>query len=149
MGEFYSISGDKIPFAISAIVGQILNTQYPSSQESRLPIFEPLKPASLATLRAGRGCSRLRSAETVASLLTAEIEALVAGSNNWGTAIAASVVLQPTPMAELRAQLSVEASGRVSVVDNTLWACGEAQPCATVRVTLLRERGRNRALPIR
>ena len=31
--------------------------------------------------------------------------------------------------------------GRVSVIDNTLWPDGEDQPCATVRVTLSRERG--------
>jgi hypothetical protein len=30
--------------------------------------------------------------------------------------------------------------GRVSVVDNTLWADNEEHPCATVRVTLSRER---------
>jgi hypothetical protein len=77
----------------------------------------------------------------VASLLTAEIEAL-AGLRNWGTAISASAwFLRPTPMTELRTQLAVlTEGGRVSVVDNTLWAVGEAQPCATVRVTLLRER---------
>ena len=77
----------------------------------------------------------------VASLLTAEIEAL-ADQRNWGTAISASAwFLRPTPMAELRTQLAVlTEGGRVSVVDNTLWAAGEAQPCATVRVTLSRER---------
>jgi hypothetical protein len=77
----------------------------------------------------------------VASLLTAEIEAL-AGSRNWGTAISASAwFLRPTPMAELRTQMAVlTEGGRVSVIDNTLWAAGEAQPCATVRVTLSRER---------
>lgn len=77
----------------------------------------------------------------VASLLTAEIEAL-AEVRNWGTAISASAwFLRPTPMTELRTQLAVLAEGgRVSVVDNTLWAAGEAQPCATVRVTLSRER---------
>jgi hypothetical protein len=43
----------------------------------------------------------------VASLLTAEIEAQ-AGQRNWGTAISASAwFLRPTPMAELRTQLSV------------------------------------------
>ena len=65
----------------------------------------------------------------VASLLTAEIEAL-AGRRNWGTAIAASAwFLRPTPMAELRTQLSVVSEGgRVSVVDNTLWAADEERP---------------------
>ena len=77
----------------------------------------------------------------VASLLTAEIERL-AEVRNWGTAISASAwFLRPTPMAELRTQLSVLIEGgRVSVIDNTLWAAGEEAPCATVRVTLSRER---------
>jgi hypothetical protein len=77
----------------------------------------------------------------VASLLTAEIEAL-ADLRNWGTAISASAwFLRPTPMAELRTQLAaLTEGGRVSVVDNTLWAASEEQPCATVRVTLSRER---------
>lgn len=77
----------------------------------------------------------------VASLLTAEIEAL-AETRNWGTAISASAwFLRPTPMAKLRTQVAVlTEGGRVSVVDNTLWAAGEDQPCATVRVTLSRER---------
>jgi hypothetical protein len=44
-------------------------------------------------------------------------------------------------MADLRTQLSVVSEGgRVSVVDNTLWPVNEPQPCATVRVTLSRER---------
>jgi hypothetical protein len=44
-------------------------------------------------------------------------------------------------MAKLRIELAVlTEGGRVSVVDNTLWPDGEAQPCATVRVTLSRER---------
>jgi hypothetical protein len=77
----------------------------------------------------------------VASLLTAEIERL-AGLRNWGTAISASAwFLRPTPMAELRTRIStLTEGGRVSMVDNTLWAAGEEQPCATVRVTLSRER---------
>jgi Thioesterase-like superfamily len=77
----------------------------------------------------------------VASLLTAEIEAL-AESRKWGTAIASSAwFLRPTPMTGLRTELSVVTEGgRVSVIDNTLWPDGEDQPCATVRVTLSRER---------
>ncbi len=44
-------------------------------------------------------------------------------------------------MASLRTQLAVlTEGGRVSVVDNTLWPDDEEQPCATVRVTLSRER---------
>jgi acyl-coenzyme A thioesterase PaaI-like protein len=77
----------------------------------------------------------------VASLLTAEVEALAA-TRKWGTAIASSAwFLRPTPMTVLRTELSVVAEGgRVSVIDNTLWPDGEDQPCATVRVTLSRER---------
>ena len=44
-------------------------------------------------------------------------------------------------MTELRTELSVVSEGgRVSVIDNTLWPANEEQPCATVRVTLSRER---------
>ena len=77
----------------------------------------------------------------VASLLTAEVEALALG-RNWGTAISvAAWFLRPTPMATLRSEVAVlRDGGRVNVVDNTLWAMGELEPCATVRVTLLRER---------
>lgn len=77
----------------------------------------------------------------VASLLAGEIERL-AEQRNWGTAISASAwFLRPTPMAELRTRLSVVSEGgRVSVIDNTLWPAGEEAPCATVRVTLSRER---------
>ena len=105
-------------------------------------IFEPLnvphhwQPSALAA-----GPFAGLQGGAVASLLTAEIEQL-AGQRNWGTAIAASAwFLRPTPMAELCTQLSVLTEGeRVSVVDNTLWAVNEEQPCATVRVTLSRER---------
>ncbi len=77
----------------------------------------------------------------VASLLTAEVEAL-AEQRKWGTAISSSAwFLRPTPMTVLRTGPSVVAEGgRVSVIDNTLWPDGEDQPCATVRVTLSRER---------
>jgi hypothetical protein len=34
----------------------------------------------------------------------------------------------------------VVSEGGVSVIDNTLWPANEQQPCATVRVTLSRER---------
>src|SRR3954468_3827573 len=44
-------------------------------------------------------------------------------------------------MASLRTKLDVlTEGGRVSVIDNTLWPENEDQPCATVRVTLSRER---------
>jgi hypothetical protein len=107
-----------------------------------LAIFEPLaaphhwQPSALAA-----GPFAGLQGGAVASLLTAEIERQ-AEARNWGTAISVSAwFLRPTPMAELRTRLSVlTEGGRVSVVDNTLWAAGEDQPCATVRVTLSRER---------
>jgi Acyl-CoA thioesterase N-terminal domain len=106
-----------------------------------LAIFEPLganrwKPTALAA-----GPFAGLQGGAVASLLTAEVEAL-AETRKWGTAISASAwFLRPTPMTELRTQLSaVSEGGRVSVIDNTLWPANEDQPCATVRVTLSRER---------
>ncbi|UGY28025.1 thioesterase family protein [Bradyrhizobium septentrionale] len=107
-----------------------------------MAIFEPLatphhwKPTALAA-----GPFAGLQGGAVASLLTAEVEAM-ADARNWGTAISASAwFLRPTPMAELRTQVTVlTEGGRVSVVDNTLWPAGEAQPTATVRVTLPRER---------
>ena len=107
-----------------------------------MAIFEPLdtpnhwQPSALAA-----GPFAGLQGGAVASLLTAEIEAL-ADLRAWGTAISASAwFLRPTPMAQLRTQMAVlTEGGRVSVVDNTLWAAGEDQPCATVRVTLSRER---------
>src|SRR5260221_2592876 len=107
-----------------------------------LAIFEPLgaphcwQPSALAA-----GPFAGLQGGAVASLLTAEIEA-VAGTRKWGTAVSATAwFLRPTPMANLRTQLAVlTEGGRVSVVDNTLWPDGEEQPCATVRVTLSRER---------
>ena len=107
-----------------------------------MAIFEPLdgpnhwQPSGLAA-----GPFAGLQGGAVASLLTAEVEAL-AGLRKWGTAIAASAwFLRPTPMAPLRTQLAVlTEGGRVSVVDNTLWPVGEENPSATVRVTLSRER---------
>ena len=111
-----------------------------------MAIFEPSgvpnhwKPSALAA-----GPFAGLQGGAVASLLTAEIEAL-ADTRKWGTAISASAwFLRPTPMTDLRTQLSVlTEGGRVSVIDNTLWAGNEDQPdqspCATVRVTLSRER---------
>ena len=107
-----------------------------------MAIFEPLgaphhwQPSALAA-----GPFAGLQGGAVASLLTAEVEA-AAFERKWGTAISASVwFLRPTPMAKLRTQLAVlTEGGRVSVIDNTLWPDGEDQPCATVRVTLSRER---------
>ncbi|MFL6792080.1 MAG: acyl-CoA thioesterase domain-containing protein [Bradyrhizobium sp.] len=107
-----------------------------------MAIFEPLgapnrwKPSALAA-----GPFAGLQGGAVASLLTAEVEALAA-ERKWGTAVASTAwFMRPTPMTDLRTQLTVlTEGGRVSVIDNTLWADGEAQPCATVRVTLSRER---------
>ncbi|MFB9263184.1 acyl-CoA thioesterase domain-containing protein [Bradyrhizobium erythrophlei] len=107
-----------------------------------MAIFEPLgapnrwQPSALAA-----GPFAGLQGGAVASLLAAEVEAM-AGVRNWGSAISAAAwFLRPTPMTELRTQLAVVTEGgRVSVVDNTLWPVGEEQPCATVRVTLSRER---------
>jgi hypothetical protein len=104
-------------------------------------IFEPSgrphhwKPSALAA-----GPFAGLQGGAVASLLTAEIEAQ-AETRKWGTAISASAwFLRPTPMTDLRTQISVVSEGRVSVIDNALWPANEDQPCATARVTLSRER---------
>jgi len=106
-----------------------------------LAIFESIGPHRWQPTRLAAGPFAGLQGGAVAGLLTAEIEAL-AVERNWGTAIAASAwFLKPTPMAALRTGLSVVTEGgRVSVIDNTLWPDGEDQPCATVRVTLSRER---------
>ncbi|MDZ4368729.1 MAG: thioesterase family protein [Afipia sp.] len=77
----------------------------------------------------------------IASLLTAEVEAL-AGACNWGAAVSVTVsFLKPTPMTELRTQITpLREGGRVNVIDNTMFAAGDTEPCATARVTLSRER---------
>ncbi len=104
-------------------------------------IFEPLGPNRWQPTALAAGPFAGLQGGAVASLLTAEIEAL-ADQRKWGTAIASSAwFLRPTPMTVLRTGLSVVTEGgRVSVIDNTLWPDGEDQPCASVRVTLSRER---------
>jgi hypothetical protein len=106
-----------------------------------LAIFEPLGPNRWQPTPLAAGPFAGLQGGAVASLLTAEVEAL-AEKRKWGTAIASSAwFLWPTPMTELRTELSVlTEGGRVSVIDNTLWPAHEDQPCATVRVTLSRER---------
>jgi hypothetical protein len=107
-----------------------------------LAIFEPLgtpnhwQPSALAA-----GPFAGLQGGAVASLLTAEVEA-IAGTRKWGTAVAVTAwFLRPTPMAILRTELAVVTEGgRVSVVDNTLWPLDEEHPSATVRVTLSRQR---------
>jgi len=107
-----------------------------------LAIFEPLDAANHwrpSALAAGPFAGLQGGA--VASLLTAEVEAMSA-LRKWGTAVSVTAwFLRPTPMANLRTQLSVVTEGgRVSVIDNTLWPIDAELPCATVRVTLSRER---------
>ena len=106
-----------------------------------MSVFEPLGPHRWQPTPLAAGPFAGLQGGAVASLLTAEVEAL-ASSRNWGMAIASSAwFLRPTPITELRTALSVVTEGgRVSVIDNTLWPAGEEQPCATVRVTLSRER---------
>jgi hypothetical protein len=104
--------------------------------------FEPAGPNRWQPTAFAAGPFAGLQGGAVASLLTAEVEAL-AEKRKWGTATASSAwFLRPTPMTELRTELSVlTEGGRVSVIDNTLWPANEDQPCATVRVTLSRERG--------
>jgi hypothetical protein len=110
--------------------------------EFTLPIFEALdapnrwRPSPLAA-----GPFAWLQGGAVASLLTAEVEALAA-ERNWGTAISSAAwFLRPTPMADLRSEIRVVSEGgRVSVIDNTLWPLNENTPCATVRVSLSGER---------
>ena len=106
-----------------------------------MAIFEPAGPNRWQPTPLAAGPFAGLQGGAVASLLTAEVEAL-AEKRKWGTAIASSAwFLRPTPMTELRTELSVlTEGGRVSVIDNTLWPADEDQPCATVRVTLSRER---------
>ena len=106
-----------------------------------MAIFEPAGPNRWQPTPLAVGPFAGLQGGAVASLLTAEVEAL-AEQRKWGTAIASSAwFLRPTPMTALRTGLSVVAEGgRVSVIDNTLWPDGEDQPCATVRVTMSRER---------
>ena len=107
-----------------------------------MAIFEPAGPNRWQPTALAAGPFAGLQGGAVASLLTAEVEAL-AEKRKWGSAIASSAwFLRPTPMTELRTELSVlTEGGRVSVIDNTLWPANEDQPCATVRVTLSRERG--------
>jgi hypothetical protein len=106
-----------------------------------LAIFESVGPNRWQPTALAAGPFAGLQGGAVASLLTAEVEAL-AEKRKWGTAIASSAwFLRPTPMTVLRTALSVVTEGgRVSVIDNTLWPDDEDQPCATVRVTLSRER---------
>jgi len=77
----------------------------------------------------------------IASLLTAEVEAL-ADARKWGTAISVTVsFLKPTPMSPLRTQiLPLREGGRVNVIDNTLYADVHSDPCATARITFINDR---------
>ena len=106
-----------------------------------MSIFEPIGPNRWQPTALAAGPFAGLQGGAVASLLTAEVEALAA-AREWGMAISSSAwFLRPTRMAELRTALSVVTEGgRVSVIDNMLWPANEDQPCAVVRVTLSRER---------
>lgn len=136
------ISDDKIPFVQRIVIVQIAPVLNIPHLRKPLAIFAPLGPPNRwqpSALAAGPFAGLQGGA--VASLLTAEVEAISA-ERKWGTAVSVSAwFLRPTPMASLRTKLDVlTEGGRVSVIDNTLWPENEDQPCATVRVTLSRER---------
>jgi hypothetical protein len=112
-----------------------------------LPIFEPLDAANHwrpSALAAGPFAGLQGGA--VASLLTAEVEA-IAAQRKWGTAVSVTAwFLRPTPMANLRTQLSVVTEGgRVSVIDNTLWPIDAEQPSDPVDPTRFPVRTRKAA----
>ncbi|MCW5747679.1 MAG: thioesterase family protein [Alphaproteobacteria bacterium] len=114
-----------------------------------MAVFErdPHRPTYLPSPLAAGPFAGLQGG-AVAGLLTGEIEAQAA-ARGWGIGLSSSAwFLRPTPMAALRTELRVvRAGGRISVIDNTLWADGDPDPCATVRVTLARERPIDVALP--
>jgi hypothetical protein len=108
-----------------------------------MPIFEadPTPGFWLPTPLAAGPFTGLQGG-AIAGLLTAEVEAM-APSHRWGIVTSVSVwFLKPAPMARLRTEISVlRGGGRVCVVDNTLYPAGDAEPCATARVTLINARG--------
>lgn len=108
---------------------RLANVQNSSSQDTlTLAIFEPLGPNRWQPTALAAGPFASLQGGAVASLLTAEVEALAA-MRKWGTAISSSTwFLRPTPMTVLRTGPSVVIKGgRVSVIDNTLWPDGEDQ----------------------
>src|SRR5687768_4563364 len=107
-----------------------------------MAIFQPgLAPGLWRPDSLARGPFAGLQGGAVAGLLTGGIEALAAGLG-WGQAVSVSAwFLRPTPLAPLRTQVTpLRVGGRLSVIDNTLWADGEAEPCATARVTLAQPR---------
>ena len=107
-----------------------------------MPIFQ-LEPDTGHWLPSARAAGPFRGLQggAVTGLLTAEIEAL-AEVREWGDAVSVSAwFLGPTPMSPLRTRVAVlREGGRVSVVDNTVWAVGQTEPSATARVTLMRRK---------
>jgi acyl-coenzyme A thioesterase PaaI-like protein len=74
----------------------------------------------------------------VAGLLTAELEALAVEEGLGRAVSAAAWFLRPAPDAPLRTRPSLlHARGRLSVLDNALFADGSEEPCALVRLTVL------------
>jgi hypothetical protein len=107
-----------------------------------MPIFEPdVAPGFWLPSPLAAGPFAGLQGGAVAGLLTAEVE-LLAAARGWGTAVSVAVsFLKPVPMARLRTSVAVlRGGGRVCVVDNTMFADGDGEPCATARVTLIGER---------
>ncbi len=77
----------------------------------------------------------------ISGLLISEIESQAAG-RGWGRAISAHTsFLKPVPLTKLITTIEpLHEGGRVSVVDNHLFAEDEDQPSASVRVTLVEDR---------
>src|SRR2546423_15195632 len=106
-----------------------------------MAIFEPAGPNRWQPTALAAGPFAGLQGGAVASLLTAEVEAL-AEKRQWGTAIASSAwFLRPTPMTILRTRLSVVGpGGPVSGIDKTLSPDGAGQARAPPRGSLSRER---------
>lgn len=106
-----------------------------------MSIFEPIGDGLWQPSQLAAGPFAGLQGGAVASLLTAELEALAAG-RDWGTAVSAAVwFLRPTPMSALRTTVtSIAEGGRVSVIENTLRPAEDERACASVRVTFVRER---------
>jgi len=106
-----------------------------------MSIFNLLEPGHWQPSPLAAGPFNGLQGGAIAGLLTAELEALAA-DKGWGSAISVTTwFLRPTPVATLRTRAtSVIEGGRVNVVDNMLYVEGEAAPCATARVTFIRER---------
>lgn len=106
-----------------------------------MSIFKLLEPGLWEPSPLAAGPFNGLQGGAIAGLLTAELEA-IAAEKGWGSAVSVSAwFLRPTPAATLRTKTTdLIVGGRVSVADNMVYAAGEAAPCATARVTFIRER---------